>query len=91
MIPYERKNIVLILFFNIIKMNSKTKLLSYNHPISYSGYKHSFFDRAITKILHMLYDKIIFYTKQSMETALAMKLINQEKPFLLTTLYLQRR
>jgi hypothetical protein len=81
MIPRERKNIILILYFNLIKKNTNTKIFSYNHMISYSAIKYNVLDIAITKILHLLYDKIIFYTKQSLEKALMMNLIKPSRAF----------
>ena len=39
MIPRERKNIFLIIYFFILKINSSIKLFSYNHPISFSKKK----------------------------------------------------
>lgn len=81
MIPRERKNIVLILYFYFISKNTHTKLFSYNHPISYSGFNFNILDQYITKFLHSLYNKIIFYTEKSMEKAVNLKVIKPSKAF----------
>ena len=81
MIPRERKNIFLILFTYLKLRKSKCKLFSYCHPISYRGSQYNFLDILITRMLHSFYDKIIFYTKNSLIKALNLKLIKKNKGF----------
>ena len=79
MIPRERKNILLIVYAYLLTKKISTKLFSYNHPISYSRVKFSYLDLLITKFLHSFYDKIIFYTKKSLEKAIKLNLISSKK------------
>jgi glycosyltransferase involved in cell wall biosynthesis len=81
MVPRERKNLFLIIYTYFKVKNTKCKLFSYNHPVSYRGEYYDFLDILITRLLHSFYYKIIFYTKKSLKKALKLNLINANRGF----------
>lgn len=83
LVPTEKKNTVLFLYALWLRiLYPKTKLFSYNHPISKSGRgKVSKLDVLISKCFYFFLDRVIFYTEKSCDWAIANQLIAPQKAF----------
>ena len=83
MIPREKKFFLLILFGVVLRFchNSKTKLFSYNHPITSSHKKFSLMDKISTYLFYRWYDRIIFYNQASYKWAIDHRYIKPQKAF----------
>jgi glycosyltransferase involved in cell wall biosynthesis len=83
MIPAEKKNLLLFLYtLKLRKQNRDVRLFSYNHPILKTKNKHlKFLDLWLTKFFYRKLDRVVFYTKESMQLAIREKLITKKKSF----------
>lgn len=83
LIPAEKKNLGLFIYsLWLRKKHPNVKLFSYNHPVfkSRNG-RVTFLDLWLTRWFYKKMDRIIFYTEQSCNWAIAEKLINPDKAF----------
>lgn len=83
MIPAEKKNLVLFMFLiQHCKRLPNTKLFSYNHPVLKTKNKNlKIIDTRLTKLFFKKLDRVVFYTKESMQIAIGKNSINSEKAF----------
>ncbi len=82
LMPAEKKHFPIIFFLFVLKYIFKYTLLSYNHPTAFSLNKnHKFIDFAITKLIFLFYDRIVFYTEEGRNTAISRKLVPSNKAF----------
>ncbi len=80
LMPAERRFIPLIVTLSLLRRAYGYRLVSYNHPILRSDHvKIRRRDLLVTRIVYGLYDRIIFYTEQSRDLALARNLLPEEK------------
>ncbi len=80
LMPAEKKHILLIAFLRLLRLTSAFRLVSYNHPIMKS--EHARIrqrDLWVSRAIFALYDRVIFYTVQSRDFALARRLLPSEK------------
>lgn len=77
--PIEVKHLPVILFLFFFKFIFNYELVSYNHP--FLGKKMDAKSFFFIKFLFLLYDRVIFYTKDSMLKAIKMKLVSSSKAF----------
>jgi glycosyltransferase involved in cell wall biosynthesis len=83
LIPAEKKNLPLFLFLLAFRQKNKScKLISYNHPILKSNNgRITAIDKWLTKFFYRHLDRVVFYTKQSKDSAIAQGLISPEKAY----------
>lgn len=83
LIPAEKKNLLLFLFLLAFRLKCKAyKLVSYNHPILKSGkFRFTFVDKWLTKFYYRKLDRVVFYTEQSKNSAIAQRLISPDKAY----------
>ncbi len=83
MIPAEKKNVVLFIFLvRYCKTLQNTKTFSYNHPVLKTKNKNlKLLDTWLTKFFFKRLDRVVFYTKESMELAVRQNLIETKKSF----------
>lgn len=81
-IPRERKffPLILVQFFLIKLSRCDVKIFSYCHQrFNRSPRSVNFFNNLIINFFHLFYDKIIFYSKKSMESSIEQGLIHELK------------
>ncbi|GAB6907137.1 hypothetical protein DESC_390008 [Desulfosarcina cetonica] len=79
LMPAEKKNIPLILYLYILKKIIGFKLITYNHPMLRFNSIPGRLEKLTPLTLFSLYDKVIFYTYQSMKLAIESNIINRAK------------
>ena len=77
--PIEVKHIILILFLVFLRVIYRFQLVSVNHPIIPD--RDNSFARFVKRFLFKLYDKIIFYTKESLVNSVVNNDITTNKGF----------
>jgi glycosyltransferase involved in cell wall biosynthesis len=80
LMPAEKKYILLIIFLRCLRSLAGYRLVSYNHPIIKS--KHTGIrarDFVASRAIFTLYDRVVFYTAQSRQHALAHHLLPARK------------
>ncbi|WCO01129.1 glycosyltransferase [Psychroserpens ponticola] len=83
MIPAEKKNLLLFMFLVKHCRNlQNTNVFSYNHPILKTKNKNlKAIDLWLSKFFFKNLDRVVFYTKESMELALSENLIASKKSY----------
>ncbi len=80
LIPAEKKHLPLILFLVALRRRRGFRLVTYTHPILRSrGDRISRRDLTWTRQVFRLFDRVIFYTEQAREQAVAAQLVSQGK------------
>ncbi len=80
LMPAEKKYIPLILFLRLLRSLVGYRLVSYNHPILKSEHgRIRKRDLLASRAIYALYDRVVFYTAQSREQALARHLLPAHK------------
>ncbi len=81
LMPMEKKLSLLIVYLAFLKNFFKFKLVSYNHT-STRGFDGKLdLDTKITKFLFSLYDRVIFYTQEAMNSAVNSNLLQTKKAY----------
>ena len=75
LMPLEKKFLVVVLFLWFLKFFYRYELVSYNHPTVKIKNRKKSIEKLISKVLFLLYDKIIFYTAQSRDWAVSNDLL----------------
>lgn len=81
LMPVEKKIFLVIFFLFFLKKIFGYKLISYSHPVTRNSIFGPNADKCITKFLFRLFDRVIFYTKDAKDWAVASKVIPQNKAF----------
>jgi len=83
MVPAEKKNLPLFVYLTkLSSVSSKTKLFSYNHPVLKTKNKNlKVLDLWLSKFFFKNLDRVVFYTKESMELAINENLIDFKKSY----------
>ncbi len=79
LMPLEKKNTFLIIYLYLLKKKYNFKLITYNHPMIRYRITPNLIEKIYPMIMFMLYDRVIFYTLESMERAIANNLISKQK------------
>ena len=81
LMPSEKKHFLVIIFLFLMKFLFRFELASYNHPTVKFRLRRPGFEKFLTRLFFLLYDKIIFYTEQGRDWAVEHKLIPAGKAF----------
>jgi glycosyltransferase involved in cell wall biosynthesis len=80
--PLEKKLLPLLLWVKFLKIFTRFRLISYNHPVMPMRlWKKHGFDKWVTKTLFKLYNGVVFYTKTAKEWSVNNKMIAPAKAY----------
>ncbi len=80
LMPCEKKHLPLVVFLSALRKPHQFSLATYTHPVMRSrGLRYGRANRLLTRIMFGMFDRVIFYTEESMGQALGLRLLPPAK------------